>query len=704
MVTVKDRFPLPNISDCLDTLQGTSLFSTLDMAMGYYQIKIHPDSQHKTAFITKYCQFSHVRLGFGLCNAPATFQRAIQLVLRGLLWEEVLAYLDDIIVLGRDFNNALANLQKVLDRFRHHNLKLKPTKCKLLREQVEFLGKIVTKNGISISPSKIDAVTSWPIPNTQKELQSFLGFVNYHRDHVEHFAEIAAPLYELSTTKGHIQLSDEHLTAFQTLKTRVTSAPCLSFPIPGGMFVIDVDASDRTIGGELSQFQNGTLKPICFASNTLLKTQLNYCTTRKELLSVVKFCRHFRHYLLGQRFLIRTDHNSLVWLTRFKDLQGQLARWVEELSQYDMEILHRDGKKHINCDALSRIPDPIKPCDCYNAGSSLESLPCGGCDYCTRAHNQWSHFSEDVDDVVPLAVRTVTAQTVTPSPNSVSSSNSTPNPDSDSDDPSLDPGIPSTSETSVPNWLQTFSPDQLRSIQLEDPNIAPVINWLETDTEPSLRQLRLTHPSTRAYWLCRAHLHFINGVLYYQWEEGGSRSARHSLFLVPEGLRNQVLFLCHDVKHAGHLGIQKTVTRLKNSFYWYGMSRDGREYVKSCSKCNKSKKSSNTPRAPMRAFHAGFPMERVHMDILGPFNTSSSGNKYILMIICQFTKWIDMIPISDQTAENFSHIIIVSYFGCPLEIFTDQGSNFQSNLFSAFCELLEITRARTTPYRPSGNG
>ncbi|MES9879356.1 MAG: pol polyprotein, partial [Sedimenticola sp.] len=384
-LTIKDRFPLPNISDCLDTLQGTTLFSTLDLAMGYYQLMIHPDSQHKTAFITKFGQFSHIRLGFGLCNAPATFQRAIQLVLRGFLWEEVLAYLDDIIVLGRDFSDALLNLSKVLERFRSHNLKLKPIKCKLLKKQVKFLGKLVTEQGISIDPSKLEAVDSWPVPTNQTELQSFLGFINYHRDHIQNFAQIASPLYDLSTQKGSITLSDEHLEVFESLKQTVTSAECLSFPTPDGLFILDTDASSTAIGAELSQVQNGVIKPICYASNTLLKAQRNYCTTRKELLSVVKFCRHFRHYLLGRRFLLRTDHNSLVWLTRFKEIQGQLARWLEELSQFDMDIVHRDGKKHINCDALSRIPDPLEPCDCYNAGLSPESLPCGGCPYCTRA-------------------------------------------------------------------------------------------------------------------------------------------------------------------------------------------------------------------------------------------------------------------------------------------------------------------------------
>ncbi len=533
--------------------------------------------------------------------------------------------------------------------------------------------------------------------------------MNYHRDHIKHFAEIAAPLYDLSTVKGNILLSDEHLAAFQQLKESVNSAPCLSFPIADGLFILDVDASDLALGAELSQVQNGTINPISFASNTLLKTQRNYCTTRKELLAVVKFCRHFRHYLLGRHFVLRTDHNSLVWLMRFKNIQGQLARWLEELSQYDMEILHRDGKSHINCDALSRIPESLPPCDCYNAGLSLDSLPCGGCPYCHRAHNQWERFIEDVDDVVPLAVRSIQTNVPTQDYNN----NDSQDPEDEivlNDDDNQITSDYAQTDTSNPNWLQTYSPANLRSIQLEDPEIAIVIHWLEQEIFPTPSELRLTSPVTRAYWLCRKYLVLIDEVLYYRWEEGGNRGAPstfHTLFLVPSGLRNEVLFFCHDAVHAGHLGITKTIGKLKRQFYWNGMSRDSREYVKACPSCNQSKKANVSPRAPLRSFHAGFPMERVHLDILGPFTKSNAGNNYILMVICQFTKWIDMIPIPDQSAHTVAKEFlakVVTYFGCPLEIFTDQGSNFQSNLFKAFCELLEITRTRTTPYRPAGNG
>lgn len=162
----------------------------------------------------------------------------------------------------------------------------------------------------------------------------------------------------------------------------------MAYPTPNDEFILDTDASYNTIGAVLLQVQDRQEKVICYASHVLLKPQRKYCTTRKELLAVVKFCRHFRHYLLGRRFTLRTYHNSLVWLLRFKHIEGQLDRWLEELAQFDMEIIHRPGKNHTNGDGMSRIPNELSECNCYIAGEQLENLPCGGCKYCTRAHNQ----------------------------------------------------------------------------------------------------------------------------------------------------------------------------------------------------------------------------------------------------------------------------------------------------------------------------
>lgn len=362
-LTVKDAFPLPLIEDCMDTLAGTQFFSTLDLASGYYQIELDEVSQKKTAFITRYGLFEHTRMGFGLCNAPATFQRAMNLVLRGLTWKDVLAYIDDVMVLGKSFEEHLDNLRACLLRFRQNHLKLKPKKCVLFQTEVEFLGKTVSRDGVRVQPSKIEAITTWPTPKDRTDVQSFLGFANYHREHIRGIAGMAVSLYELAAPKTPFQWSDVHQKAFEAVKQALVIAPCLGYPRPEGMFVLDTDASDTAIGAELSQVQDGVERVIGYSSHVLHKIQRRYCTTRKELLAVIKFCRHYRHYLLGRPFLLRTDHSSLVWLIRFKRPEGQLARWLEEMQQYDLKIVHRPGKQHCNVDGLSRRPDAEVPCD-----------------------------------------------------------------------------------------------------------------------------------------------------------------------------------------------------------------------------------------------------------------------------------------------------------------------------------------------------
>ena len=177
--TVKDRFPLPKIQQCLDTLCGNRYFSTLDLASGYWQIKIAPDDQKKTAFITKYGLFEHKMMCFGLCNALATFQRAMQFVLSGLLWDKALCYLDDVISLGSDFESVIANLREIFGRFREHNLKMKPKKCVLFQEQVEYLGRLVSYEGVTVRPEHVQVIRDWPLPTTKQELQSFLGLKYY---------------------------------------------------------------------------------------------------------------------------------------------------------------------------------------------------------------------------------------------------------------------------------------------------------------------------------------------------------------------------------------------------------------------------------------------------------------------------------------------------------------------------------------------
>ena len=200
-VTRKDAYPLPLIEQCLDSLAGVVFMSTLDMNSGYWQLLLAVADRCKTAFPTKDGLYEFLRMPFGLCNAPATFQRAVQLVFRGMTWREVLTYLDDINVLGTGFEDHLTNLRKVFERLQEHNLKLKPRKCKFFQTEVPFLGKLATRDGLAVDPKKIEAVISWPVPTNKRDVESFLGFVNYHRHHIKDYAKLAAPLYHITGKK-----------------------------------------------------------------------------------------------------------------------------------------------------------------------------------------------------------------------------------------------------------------------------------------------------------------------------------------------------------------------------------------------------------------------------------------------------------------------------------------------------------------------
>ena len=213
--TYKDNYSLPLIEDCLDSLYGQKMFCVLDLCAGYFQIPLKSNSKHKTSFSTRFGSFQWSRLPMGLCTAPATFQRAMQMVLHGLQWEEVIVYLDDVIVLGTDFDNTLSYLRKVFVRFHEHNVKLKPRKCSFFKEEVEFLGKLVSGSGVSISPDKLQAVEQWPTPSNAKELLSFLGFMNYHRNHIKDFAKVSADLYALVHADLFIWTS-RHQACFET--------------------------------------------------------------------------------------------------------------------------------------------------------------------------------------------------------------------------------------------------------------------------------------------------------------------------------------------------------------------------------------------------------------------------------------------------------------------------------------------------------
>ena len=296
LATVKDAYPLPRIDDTLDMLAGKRWFSTLDLASGYWQVSLSPEARCKTAFATHSGIFQFRVMPFGLCNAPATFERLMDQVLQGLRWSRCLVYLDDIISFGTTFGDALDNLTSIFERLRLYGLQLKSTKCHLFQTSVPFLGHVVGRRGLECDPKKIDDVKCWPVPDCLKSVRQFLGFVGYYRRFIPCFADIAEPLVALTGKEIPFVWRPECATAFLRLRDALVRAPILAFPTESGDYVLDTDASNFGLGGVLSQIQNGQERVIAYCSRALRPSQRRYCTTKREMLATVSMCIQFRSY------------------------------------------------------------------------------------------------------------------------------------------------------------------------------------------------------------------------------------------------------------------------------------------------------------------------------------------------------------------------------------------------------------------------
>ena len=357
-ITKQDVFPLPRIDDTLDLLSSAKYFTTLDLASGYWQVKMAPESQEKTAFTTYSGLYEFTVMPFGLCNAPATFQRLMETVLAGLARKTCMVYIDDILIFSKTFEEHLTHLEEVFNRLRQAGLRLKLKKCTFAQPKVEYLGHVVTRNGIEVDPKKVEAVKGFPQPTNLKTLRSFLGLASYYRRFIPNFSREARPLHSLTCKNAQFVWTPTCQQAFDKLKQLLTDAPVLAFPNFEQDFILETDASGEGLGAVLAQkHQDGGIRPVAFASRTLQPHEKNYGATELEALGVVWAAKHFRPYLYGHPCDLYTDHEALKSLLNTPQPSGKLARWGMAIQELDLSIHYRPGKRNSNADALSRYPN-----------------------------------------------------------------------------------------------------------------------------------------------------------------------------------------------------------------------------------------------------------------------------------------------------------------------------------------------------------
>ena len=644
-VTKKNAFPIPRIDENLDYLGGNRWFCTLDLQSGYWQIGMKEEDKEKTAFITHKGLYEFNVMAFGLCNAPATFQRMMSIMLNGLIGITCLVYLDDVIIFGETQQECLSNLKGVLQRLRQYSLKLRPKKCHLFKREVEYLGRIVSSEGVRTDPEKIKAVLGWPEPHTVKEIKSFLGFCSYYREFIPAFSDIAAPLISLTKKTpgpGIVELTPEAKQAMKELKNAFTKTPLLGFPQGTGTYILDTDASLTSIGGVLSQIQNGKEVPICFASHRLNRAQMNYCTTKKELLAIVVYAKRFRHYLFGTDFKIRTDHASLKWLLNFKEAEGIMGRWLSQLSELGVtnsSILHRKGKQHINADALSRRPTrkcPRKDCqDCISPELEMAGLTSlGGPQFITKPQ------------------------------------------------------------------------DELRRAQDTDPIIGIVKKKIEKGQEKPTRPEISKEPRELRYLYSYWNQLTIKNGLLCRWKKIKGKKRRFPQIILPLSLRKEVLEWCHGSPTTGHLGLRRCLDSLCQRYWWPEIKKDTQRWIRACPSCIESKAGQGKGKSPLTQEIFGVRFSRIALDILTGLRTSERGNTCIMVIQDYFSKYTQAYSLPDHTAATCAETLMkwILLFGTPLAIHSDQGREFESELWKQLCLKLGINKTRTNAYRPQSDG
>lgn len=691
-VTKGFAMPLPRIDDSLDTLAKARWFTTLDMATGYWQVELAPEDREKTAFSTGKGLHHFRVMAMGLKNASGTFQKLMEMILAGLDTKSCLVYLDDVILFNRTEDEHLATLQEVFERIRAAGLKLKAQKCRFARKEVTFLGHLVSEEGIRPDPRNVEKVLAWPHPSSDEEMRSFLGLCGYYARFIQGYAAITKPLRDATVADGQIRWTEAMRGAFEQLKSVLATPPILTLPTGKGTFVLYTDACNFAVGVVLTEKTGEYERVVAYESKALSKQQMKWPTYDKELWAVVHGIRHFRQYTVGAKFEVVTDHEPLAnipdSISVERDGTGRRGRWAVELSSFDFRVRIRSGVRHGNADALSRRPSGVSV-DEGNGGLARDagmSRAVGG-SVPTAGGSPTSSRSTAASPTGNAAISGVGG-----SPYSVITSVA---PATLSSGPT-DRVNPATKTLTPPSAVgeKRSTESLLLEAQQDDPTLSALCRAKEEGRMPKSTE-------TSGWAVLKKHwgqVEVRSGVL-------GIASKQRFQAAVPKTIRAEIIRLAHDDKSSGHMGRRRTIARVKARFVWPGMNEDVRSYCASCTQCQRRCRPAPSRRAPLVTEVTSRPFERVAMDIT-EMPLSSKGNKYALVIMDYFSKYVRIYPMPNQKTETVMDAFLdwVQELGVPERLHTDQGAQFESLMMKEMYTRLGIHKTRTTPYHPQSDG
>jgi len=611
--TMEDKYSMHDVSECVAQIgrAGSTIFSTIDLTSGFWQMVLHPDSRPYTAFtLPGKGQHQWTVAPMGLLGSPASFQRLVETALKDI--QNVIVYIDDLLIHTHSHEQQIETLRRVFERLQKHNLKINLKKCFFGSTNVSYLGFRLTPEGILPGRDKLKAVGQTPPPANVKEVRQFLGLCNFFRTHVKNFALISSPLTVLTRKDSPWKkgpLPPEAFKAYRELQTILCSEPVVAYPRSDRTYALITDASagdDKKPGGLgaiLTQVdRNGTFYVIAYASRKLAKHEQNYTAFLLEMQAAVWAMDHFDVNLRGRHFLLYTDHKPLEKLGKVHT--KTLNRLQEAMNQFSFQIIYKKGTE-MPADYLSR-----------NAVDTIQM---------------------DNDNIALLQ--------------------------------STDPLISAIKEFLFNRQLP------------EDNKLTKLVKHFAEDC-------------------------FISDNILWRRIVRGNDQPRVVLF-TPKPLTQELIAQAHGQVLTGHDGTFKTKERLLESYYWPGMDKEILEFIKSCHKCQTTKKYHPLGKQPIQPLPQCSQLnQRIHADLFGPLKTSEKGKKYILCITDAFTKYVELVAITNKEASTIADAIFQKWicrYGCPLQITTDNGKEFCAQLSEHLFQQLGSTHLKTSPYHPQCN-
>ena len=653
--TVKDKYPLPNITEILDKLGRANYFTTLDLASAYNQIEIKETDRQKTAFITDQGLYEFNRMPFGLCNAPSTFQRAMNNILRGLTDEICHVYLDDIIIFSTSLQQHKDRLDKVFKRLRENGVKISLDKCEFMRKELRYLGHLITSEGVKPDPSKIEVIKKYPLPKTKTEIKAFAGLLGYYRKFIKDYAKILKPMTKCLAKDQQVIINDEYRACFEKCKTLLCNDPILIYPNFEEPFIITTDASNFAIGAILSQGKLGNDKPVAYASRTLSKTEIKYSTLEKEFLSIIYACKQFRPYIYGTKFTLVTDHKPLLWIHNLKDNNLKLQRWKVYLQEYDYNIVYKAGKLNVNADALSRIE--------INAMDQISNNATSGSDV--------DILDEDEDNQ-----------------NSEGSLNSNQYSEHENSIPISNDPIDVKSRQfffyyhNLPTSIDiTLGNTKIYKCHVNKDKAYDEIFRILRDYGNNKDTFHVYCNDELYQLVCRIYLEkFIRKGMKL------IRCLRRVEIVKDQERQLEIITQCHEGK-SNHRGITETIERIKRNYSWKNLQQMVAKSVNACEYCQRTKYDRRPPITTLQTTETpSDPMQILHIDL---FRIDSS---IFLTVIDKFSKFAQAYEVKDKNSITIAESLTdhFSKFGAPMKIICDKGTEFKNKLVQELLKLYKI--------------